>query len=428
MAATRKKDQAPSRAASAKSTHPASVPGMGAIVHDDCVSFRVWAPNANKVSVVGDFNEWSSKANPLANEGNGFWSTDVPGARPGQEYRYWLLNGKNELWRLDPYARALTSSVGNSVIVDPAFDWEDGDFKMPAWNELAIYEMHVGTFHVKEKGKPGTFLTALEKLDYLAGLGINAIEVMPPTEFPGDFSWGYNPGHPFAVEGAYGGPQALKQFVNEAHKRGIAVLLDVVYNHVGPNDNALWQFDGWSENGKGGIYFYNDWRAETPWGETRPDYNRGEVRQYFRDNALMWLEEYHCDGLRFDATAFIRHVHGNDPRSDKGGELPEGWGFLRWINEEIQARQPWKFTIAEDLKGDGWLTKDLGAGGGGFERAMGPPIRRHRPGRHRGHGRRAPRHARRRGRNPGSAGRRRLRSHHLYGVTRRGRKWEGPRA
>ena len=188
MAVTKKKSRRPAAA------HPASVPGMGAIVHDDCVSFRVWAPNADKVSVVGDFNEWSTKANPLASEGNGFWSTDVPGARPGQEYRYWLLHGKDELWRLDPYARALTNSVGNSVIVDPAFDWEDGDFKMPPWNELVIYEMHIGTFHVKEKGKPGTFLTAIEKLDYLRDLGINAIEVMPPTEFPGDYLVGLQPG------------------------------------------------------------------------------------------------------------------------------------------------------------------------------------------------------------------------------------------
>ena len=152
------------------------------------------------------------------------------------------------------------------------------------------------------------------------------------------------------------------------------MFLDVVYNHVGPNDNALWQFDGWTENGMGGIYFYNDWRAETPWGDSRPNYGRGEVRQYFRDNALMWLEEYHCDGLRFDATAYIRHVYGNDPRSDREHELPEGWGFLRWINEEIQARQPWKFTIAEDLKGDGWLTKDVGAGGAGFSAQWDPQF------------------------------------------------------
>ena len=151
MAVLRKKKGTPA------AVHTATVPGMGAIVHDDCVSFRVWAPHADRVSVVGDFNEWSTKANPLADEGNGFWSADVPGARAGQEYRYLLIHGKDELWRLDPYARALTNSVGNCVIVDPAFEWEDGDFKMPPWNELVIYEMHIGTFNVKEKGKPGTF-------------------------------------------------------------------------------------------------------------------------------------------------------------------------------------------------------------------------------------------------------------------------------
>jgi 1,4-alpha-glucan branching enzyme len=363
MAATRKNE-----------AHPATVPGMGAVVHDDCVSFRVWAPHADRVFVAGDFNDWADKATPLAKEDGGYWSTDVPGARPGQEYRYLIINGKQELWRLDPYARALTSSTGNSIIVDPSFGWEDGDFKMPAWDELVIYEMHVGTFNVTEQGKPGSFLTAIDKLDYLRDLGISAIQVMPPTEFPGDFSWGYNAGHPFAVESAYGGPLGLKQFVNEAHKRGIAVIMDVVFNHVGPNDNALWQFDGWSENDGGGIYFYNDWRAETPWGHTRPDYTRGEVRQYIRDNALMWLEEYHCDGLRFDATAYTRHVYGNLPAADPEHELPEGATLLKWLNEEIQARQPWKFRIAEDLKGDAWMTRELERGGAGFNAQWDPQF------------------------------------------------------
>lgn len=339
---------------------------MGAIIQPDQVSFRVWAPHASQVWVVGDFNEWSKTSHPLASEENGFWSIDVPGARPGQEYRYLIRNGETELWRQDPYARALTNSVGNSVIVDPAFDWKDDGFKMPLWNELVIYEMHVGSFHVKEAGKPGTFFSAAEKLDHLAELGINAVEMMPVSEFPGGYSWGYNVAHPFAVESEYGGPQGLKHFIDEAHQRNIAVFLDVVYNHVGPSDNALWQYDGWHENDGGGIYFYQDWRAETPWGHTRPDYGRGEVRQYFRDNALTWLEEYHLDGLRFDATAYIRHVDGHDTGVAPERELPEGWALLRWLNEEIQARQPWKFTIAEDLKGNAWLTRDIGAGGAGF--------------------------------------------------------------
>lgn len=142
------------------------------------------------------------------------------------------------------------------------------------------------------------------------------------------------------------------------------MILDVVYNHLGPSDLDLWQFDGWSENDGGGIYFYNDHRANTPWGDTRPDYGRPEVRQYLRDNALMWLEEYHVDGLRWDATAYIRSVNGSD--QSPTNELPEGWSLMQWINEEIQAHAPNKITIAEDLKGNEWLVKGTGAGGAGF--------------------------------------------------------------
>ena len=152
-----------------KKPQGAGVPGMGAIIHENGVSFRVWAPHAERVAVAGDFNDWSKTANVLASEGNGYWSADVPGAQPGQEYRYLVING-DELWRMDPYARAVTNSVGNSIIFDPSFDWSDGDFKMPHWHELVIYEMHVGTFNVEEPGKPGTFDSAIAKLDYLAGL------------------------------------------------------------------------------------------------------------------------------------------------------------------------------------------------------------------------------------------------------------------
>jgi 1,4-alpha-glucan branching enzyme len=120
-----------------------------------------------------------------------------------------------------------------------------------------------------------------------------------------------------------------------------------VYNHFGPADLDLWKFDGWSENDLGGIYFYQDWRAETPWGHTRPDYGRPEVRQYLRDNALMWLEEYQVDGLRTDAIAYIRNVNGDiKPEED----IPEGWSLMQWINKEVKERYPWKITIAEDLK------------------------------------------------------------------------------
>jgi 1,4-alpha-glucan branching enzyme len=128
-----------------------------------------------------------------------------------------------------------------------------------------------------------------------------------------DFSWGYNPSQPFSVESALGGPHGMYTFVKAAHSHGIAVILDVVYNHCGPGDLDLWRFDGWSDGDHdGGIYFYDNNRAQTPWGATRPDYGRGEVRQYFRDNALFWLNKYRIDGLRFDSVVNIRNRNGNN--------------------------------------------------------------------------------------------------------------------
>ena len=198
-------------------------PGMGAIPGAKGVTFRVWAPHAEKVYVTGTFDDWSKASTPMIREDNGYWSTKVLGAKAGDEYRYmihtpveWKLA---PLSRIDPYAKKVTNSVGNGVIYDTkAFDWGDDKFKMATGNELVIYEMHIGTFNVKEKGHPGTFDSAIEKFPYLKKLGINAVEVMPVAEFPGDFSEGYDPSHPFAIESAYGGPDAFKRFVKAAHE------------------------------------------------------------------------------------------------------------------------------------------------------------------------------------------------------------------
>ena len=236
---------------------------------------------------------------------------------------------------------------------------------------MVIYELHVGSFLFdpgSSNGR-GDFNTVIGKLAYLADLGINTIQVMPSDEFPGTSSFGYNPADIFAIETNYGGPNGFEALVDAAHSHGIAVIYDLVYNHLGPSDLDLWQFDGWSENGAGGIYFYNDWRRATPWADTRPDYGRGEVRQFLRDNALFWLEEHRCDGLRFDATNYIRNVWGSN--GDPSADLADGWGLLQWINSEVQGRQPWKITIAEDVQDNEWLTKSQGAGGAGFSSQWG---------------------------------------------------------
>jgi 1,4-alpha-glucan branching enzyme len=336
--------------------------GMGAIVHPEGVAFRVWAPNADQVFLRGEFNAWSDDAHPLEHEANGYWYINIPGAKAGQEYQYLIINGEQRLYRRDPYARQVTNSSGNSVIYDPAaFDWQGDDFTLPPFNELVIYEMHVGSFFTEGDGKAGEFSDAEEKFGHLKHLGVNVIQVMPVAEFAGDFSWGYNPADIFAVESTYGGPDAYKAFVRAAHKAGLGVIQDVVYNHFGPSDLNLWQFDGWNQDGKGGIYFYNDWRAETPWGATRPDYGREEVRSFIRDNVIMWLEEYHIDGLRADMTAYIRSVDGSEASS-----LKDGWSLMRKINSEIRQRFPRVITIAEDLHSLPAITQSDLEGGAGF--------------------------------------------------------------
>lgn len=339
------------------------VPAMGANVVPGGVSFKVWAPHASRVWVSGTFNAWNDHSHELSRSDGGHWQLTVPEAGRGDEYRYILDTEQGILWRGDPYAREVTSTTGNSVVEQTEFDWSGDDFQIASWNELVIYELHVGTFNDadQESNEPGGFSSVSSRLRHLQKLGINAIEIMPVAEFAGERSWGYNPAHPFSVELSYGGSVELKQFVKLAHQHGIAVILDVVYNHFGPSDLGLWRFDGWSENGGGGIYFYNDERASTPWGHTRPDYGRGEVRQYIHDNVMMWLEDYRLDGLRFDATEYIHSING-----DGKDRLDDGWSLLQWLTEEVAARFPHRLLIAEDMQHNEWLTKDREGGGAGF--------------------------------------------------------------
>jgi len=337
---------------------------MGAIPLDGATSFRVWAPNATKVSVVGEFNNWDPETHPLEREEGGLWAREVKGAVPGNQYQFEIANGDRHFRKNDAYAREIHAQSALSVIYADGYEWKSSAFTIPNWNELVIYELHVGTFAPGPHGSPGRFEQIIGRLPYLKNLGVNVLEIMPPMAFPGERSWGYSLTNPFAVEARYGGTDGLKRLIDAAHTQGIGVILDVVYNHFGPDNLDLWQYDGWSENNKGGIYFYNDHRSWTPWGENRPDYGRGEVRQYIRDNAMMWLEEFRVDGLRFDSTLFIRNTRGDNNNCET--DIAEGWSLLQWINEEARRFFPERITIAEDLMQNPWLTKSVGAGGAGF--------------------------------------------------------------
>ena len=349
---------------------PTQLPGMGAIPHAQGTAFRVWAPHAQAVYVMGSFNNWNRPGTPLAKETGGLWSVNVPQAQSGDEYKFVVQNGRQQFLRTDPYAKDVRNPFQNGVVRNGfvpginSISPKPAAFQPPPLEELVVYELHVGTFGQGDGQPPYNFEAVIAKLPYLRVLGINAIELMPVKAFPGALSWGYNPAHPFAISQIYGGPEALKKLVTAAHLSGIAVIVDVVYNHFGPQELSLWQFDGWQQHGLGGIYFYNDWRSKTPWADTRPDYGRPQVRQYIRDNVRMWLDEYQIDGLRWDATSYIRNAHGHD--GDPGANIPEGWALMQGINAEMQHHNPRHIRIAEDLQANKWLTEPIDQGGAGF--------------------------------------------------------------
>jgi len=225
---------------------------------------------------------------------------------------------------------------------------------------MIVYQLHVGSYTGSAATGISTFADVANKAQYIKDLGVNMVELLPIMEFAGENSWGYNPADIFAPESSYGGPEGLKTLVTALHNKGVGIILDLVYNHLGPSDIDTWRFDGWYQNNLGGIYFFNDWRAETPWGHTRPDYGRGEVRQFLRDNAIYWLQTFNVDGLRWDSTINMRKVNYSS-------EIPEAWTLMQWINNEINAVKGSAISIAEDLSSDPWITYTTGSGGAGFD-------------------------------------------------------------
>jgi maltooligosyltrehalose trehalohydrolase len=276
---------------------------FGAECRDDGgVRLRLWAPKAQRVSVS---LERSQSTLAMAKLDGGWFELGVGDARPGDRYKY-LIDGAMEV--PDPASRFQPADVhGPSEIVDPdAFVWNDENWQGRPWEEAVIYELHVGAFTPE-----GTFAGVEKKLDYLADLGVTAIELMPVSDFPGRRNWGYDGVLPYAPDSSYGRPEDLKRLVQSAHERSLMVLLDVVYNHFGPDGNYLRAY---------APQFFTD-RHRTPWGDAinfdGPDSRT--VRDFFIHNALYWLEEYHFDGLRFDAV----HAIVDDYRPDILVELAE---------------------------------------------------------------------------------------------------------
>lgn len=336
---------------------------LGVTLHGNKAEFRVWAPFAKSVALVGTFTP--DGPIPLASEQDGYWSARVDDVEPGHTYRYQIETADGRtLLKNDPRARAITSSDnGFSVVTDNAFEWGDTPFAPPAKEDRIIYELHVGTFNRPDPATTGTFDTAIEKLDYLKDLGINVIELMPVTSMAYSNGWGYAPNYIYSVESMLGGRFGLMSFVKACHERGIGVILDVVYNHF-YGDSDLWQFDGWSEQNRGGIYFYNDARGDTPWGG-RPDYGRPEVRQFILDNITMWLSEYRLDGLRVDSTIYMRNTEGVD--NDPAHDIPDAWYLLQDIATLAHKINPRAVIIAEDCAASAYITRPRQGDGCGFD-------------------------------------------------------------
>lgn len=246
--------------------------------------FRIWAPSVTSVEV--ELVETGAKRTQLQQDGEYFQG--LVQAAPGDRYWYWL---DGTLRRSDPASRSQPDGVhGPSQVIDPAFAWSDDRWRGIDLEKYLIYELHVGTFT-----PPGTFDGVISRLDYLCELGITAVELMPVAQFPGERNWGYDGTYPFAPQNSYGGADGLKRLVDACHSRGLAVILDVVYNHLGPEGNYLHAF---------GPYFTDRYR--TPWGDAVNFDGPGcdQVRHYFVSNALYWITEYHIDALRLDA------IHG----------------------------------------------------------------------------------------------------------------------
>jgi malto-oligosyltrehalose trehalohydrolase len=310
---------------------------FGAAVTAEGVHFRLWAPAAHRVEIgIGDVAQ-TAHWHALQTHADGWFARMLPEARHATRYRF-RIDG--EALVPDPVSRYNPGDVhGASEVVDPArFDWDDGNWRGRPWREAIIYEMHIGTFT-----PGGTFADAIARLDYLADLGVTAIELLPVADFPGGRNWGYDGALLFAPDATYGEPDGLKSLVAAAHRRGLMVLLDVVYNHFGPEGNYLHLY---------APQFFTD-RHDTPWGAgiNFDGANARPVRDFFIHNALYWLEEFHLDGLRLDAADAIADDSTPDILTEIATAVQRGPGREREIHLVLENDRNEAWRLARDRDG-----------------------------------------------------------------------------
>lgn len=374
---------------------------LGSTVHAGGVSFRVWAPFVDSVAVrINDAAPVSMAKEPGHEDGDTVWTVDVPRAKAGDRYKYAIVRNGTSGDFIDPRGLELTdhTAAAWSVVVDQN-SLHPKAFKEPPLQDLVIYEMHIGSFNPDPaEGGRYDFAAAAQTLDYLQKLGVNAIQLLPinenavggggggrrgrgaatqpataPASRPAvtmqaggarrapDYDWGYDPSSYFAIKRSYGTPAEFVDFVNAAHAHGIAVIIDVVYNHMSGR-TLLRNFGGYSTpEYPNGIYFNDAAHGVSPWGP-RPDFSRPQVAAFIEDNARTYLTLLGCDGERWDSVANMRAFTGRGTTHPN----PEGIELMRRTFDQTRAAQPRKIFIAEDLRNEPSITRTTSEGGIGF--------------------------------------------------------------
>ncbi len=345
----------------------------------DGTLFAVWAPAVQRVSVIGDFNDWDGRRHPMRCRGtSGVWELFIPGIDAGHAYKYEILGPHGQLAKkTDPYARQmfLRPETTSCVPGDEAYDWQDAGWmdarRQFDWQHrpISIYELHPGSWR---RHADGSFYTwgelAAELIPYVLDLGYTHIELLPVAEHPFDASWGYQVSGYYAPTARFGSPHDFRAFVDACHRAGLGVLLDWVPAHFPKDDFALARFTGEP------VYEHADPRRgeHQDWGTLIFNFGRNEVRNFLVANALYWLDEFHIDGLRVDAVASMLYL---DYSRQPGEWLPNQYGgrenieaihFLREMNIEVHGRFPGVLTIAEESTAWPAVSRPVELGGLGF--------------------------------------------------------------
>ena len=345
---------------------------------DGC-RFALWAPNVDRVSIVGDFNGWHGLRHPMRNRGeSGVWELFIPGLKNADAYKYEILTKSGEiLLKTDPYARSMGYRPETTSLIPAVdnFQWQDESWldkrKNKQWlhEPMSIYEVHLASWRKNDDGSFLTYVELAEQLvPYVAELGYTHIELLPITEHPLDESWGYQVSGYYSPTSRHGSPEDLRFFIDVCHQQDIGVILDWVPAHFPRDAFALAQFTGEP------LYEYGDpLKGEhQDWGTLIFNYDRNEVRNFLIANAVYWVEEFHMDGLRVDAVASMLYLdysreHGQwSPNVHGGNEHLEAVEFLKDFNKVIHAEFPGVLTLAEESTNWAMVSRPTDMGGLGF--------------------------------------------------------------